>query len=144
MADANIIHNILFARARVGFSLTVLGNSMEPILHQGDTVEVQRKHEYKVGDIIVFLYKDDSLIIHRLLKIENNHYFCKGDNSFRLEDIDASKIVGAIYVSDDKHNDENFITASLEIARLFKHHRFDREKTMNSQIYNKFKKLYLF
>lgn len=68
--------------------LNVDGTSMLPTLHPGDSIEICSKDDYTIGDILVFFYKNDTVLVHRLLKIENRRYFCKGDNSFRLEDIE--------------------------------------------------------
>ena len=77
----------LLLRAKIPhpFPLTVEGTSMLPILHPGDIVNVCVKENYSVGDILVFFYKEDALLVHRLLKVENGRYFCKGDHAFRLD-----------------------------------------------------------
>ncbi len=82
------IQKILMFRSRIKkpFRLSVAGNSMLPILHAGDSILVCRKDIYEEGDILVFFYKQNELLVHRLLKIKNGRYFCKGDNAFRLED----------------------------------------------------------
>ena len=86
--DKNLMTKLLFANLRVGRDMTikVIGVSMEPTFFEGDSVTVQRSESYNIGDILVFTYKGE-LLIHRLLKIENGRYFCKGDNAFRLEDM---------------------------------------------------------
>lgn len=51
---------------------------------------------YEIGSILVYLYKSEGILTHRLLQIENKRYYCKGDSSFRLEDIDYESILGKI------------------------------------------------
>lgn len=68
---------------------------MNPTLYEGDEIAVKPSPEYEVGDILVFSYKSDELLVHRLLKKEGR-FFCKGDNAFRLEDITAEQIFGKV------------------------------------------------
>ena len=37
--------------------------------------------------VIVFFYKYGELLVHRIVKISVDMISCKGDNSFRLEDL---------------------------------------------------------
>ena len=76
--------------------ISVVGSSMEPTLIEGDRIAIKKKKEYDVGDILVFLYKHNELLVHRLLRKESGLYLCKGDNAFRLEDIEYSQIVGCV------------------------------------------------
>ncbi len=81
---------ILQSKRKQPFKLTIEGTSMLPVLHPGNCISICAKEDYIVGDILVFFYKNDTLLVHRLLKIENGRYFCKGDNSFRLEDVEKN------------------------------------------------------
>lgn len=75
--------------------ITVKGNSMFPTFHEGDVITISKHDDYEIGDVVVFRYKNNELLVHRLLK-KTSRYFCKGDNSFRLEDIDLSNIMGKV------------------------------------------------
>ncbi len=143
MTTDKMVYQTLLIRARHGVKMIVAGVSMEPVLHQGDTIIVQKKESYEIGDILVFLYKNHELLVHRLLKIENGRYFCKGDNSFRLEDTDISQIIGSVCLDSDPHRENKFIEASLEISRIFRHSGFQREATMNTEAYKHYKNTYL-
>ena len=114
-----------------------------PILHPGDSIKVCAKDEYKVGDILVFFYKDDSLLVHRLLKVENGRYFCKGDNAFRLEDIEKQNIVGAVMLDHDANNTPDFITASYSISRIFQKMGYSSDKVKSSAEYAEYVQNYL-
>lgn len=102
--------------------VSVRGDSMYPILCNGDKIEVvlRTSEQYSVGDVIVFPYKNEGLIIHRILKIQEGRYFCKGDNSFRIEDILLDQAVGKAVISDDWHNSDIFIERSWYIGKLYK------------------------
>ena len=120
---------IFCSKLKQPLELTVEGTSMLPILHPGDSISISSKEDYKLGDILVFFYKNSTLLVHRLLKIENGRYFCKGDNSFRLEDIEKSAILGAVELASDTHNTPEFISASYAINQVFRHCGYDAEKT---------------
>ena len=93
----DLMIKLLYANLRANreMTLTVTGVSMNPTMHEGDHVTVCRADSYAVGEVLVFLYKGE-LLIHRLIKIENNRYFCKGDNAFRLEDVTFGEIAGKV------------------------------------------------
>lgn len=63
--------------------IKVGGISMLPLICPDDTVVVNRSNEYNCGDVILFLYNDNHILIHRLLRIDGDNYICKGDNSFQ-------------------------------------------------------------
>ena len=93
-----LLHSILRSQLNINRNaeITVTGISMEPSLHAGDVVTIRRFESYEVGDILVFLYKNNDLLIHRLLRIKDKKYFCKGDNAFRLEDVSYEQIFGKV------------------------------------------------
>jgi len=136
---------LLFLRSKTGkpFEITISGSSMRPILFDGDTVTICRKSEYNVGDILVFSYKGNEILAHRLLKIENDRYFCKGDNSFRLEDIGKDNILAAAQVKNDINNEADFIESSLKISRIFRNCGYNTETVKNTPEYINYKENYL-
>ena len=133
--------NDVFSKERI-LHVKISGNSMYPVISNGDVVIVKSKIKYIPGDIIVFIYKG-SLLVHRLIKIENGRYFCKGDNSFRLEDIEPSQIIGFVILDSDPHRNDTFIKHSYEIDRLFRANGYNHAKTMISKEYQKYKDNYL-
>lgn len=134
---------MLRSKFKQPFEIFVDGTSMLPILHPGDCIKVCMKDEYVVGDIIVFFYKKDILLVHRLLKVVNGRYFCKGDNSFRLEDVEKEAIIGAVILSIDVNNTPEFITASYHMNRLFRCYGYSIEKTKLSSEYASYYKKYI-
>lgn len=134
---------LLRAKSRKPFELTVSGVSMLPVLHDGDTITVCRKDCYEIGDIMAFFYKQDELLVHRLLKIEGDRYFCKGDNAFRLEDICEEQILGAVLFENDPHRNAEFIADSYGINRLFRRCGYDAEKAKKEPEYRLYRKKYL-
>lgn len=136
---------LLMLRAKIPnpFELTVTGISMMPVLHNGDTISVCRKEHYAPGDILVFVYKQDEVIVHRLLKIEKDRYYCKGDNSFRLEDISAEQIAGAVLLPDDPHRGARFLEASYQINRIFRRCGYSKDLTIQTKEYRLYRQTYL-
>lgn len=75
--------------------IAVTGISMQPTLQEEDIVTIKPCTTYEIGDILVYPYKDEGLLIHRLLRKDSRCY-CKGDNAFRLEDIPPESIIGKV------------------------------------------------
>ena len=78
-------------------NITIYGKSMKPTLIEKDVVSVSKDEEYHVGEILVFSYKEEGLLVHRLLAIRDG-YICKGDNSFRFERIHHEYVLGKVTV----------------------------------------------
>ncbi len=140
--DNPLLQKIFFTKLRLGheITITVTGFSMNPTMWEGDRVTVRRAESYSIGDVLVFLYKGE-LLIHRLLKIENSKYFCKGDNAFRLEDIEIENIAGKVVLLNEKPlppMPDTIITLSYLVNRTFRKHAYNIEKTKQSGIYRFF------
>jgi hypothetical protein len=55
---------------------------MQPLLHKSDLALLRTQSSYRVGDVV--LYESPILhrpVLHRILVIQNGHYFFKGDNN---------------------------------------------------------------
>lgn len=78
------------------FPVEVHGISMNPTLYEGDHVLVQRREAYEIGDILVYDYGDEGLLIHRYIHLEHSLYHCRGDNTIRIERISAKRILGKV------------------------------------------------
>lgn len=116
----NMNYLLLCVKMKLPFELMVDGTSMVPIFRPGDRIVVRSKDEYIVGDILVFLYKNDDLLVHRFLQTKNGRILCKGDNSFRVEDILPEQILGAVQLDSDPNRTEDFIAASLLVNKIFR------------------------
>lgn len=72
------------------------GNSMNPILSDGEIVLVDRNAEIEIGDIVVAKHplEQTSEIVKRIARInEHGHYFLVGDNA---DDSNDSREFGAV------------------------------------------------
>lgn len=125
--------------------ITVTGVSMNPTFYDGEEVTVQKCNEYKIGDILVFDYKNEGILIHRLLK-KNGRYFCKGDNAFRLEDIEYEQIIGKAVAVNQKSIpvwQDWKINLSYLVNREFVKLNYKREETIKTNIYKLYQDLIL-
>jgi signal peptidase I len=70
---------------------------MWPFLKEGDLVSLTQTNDYYIGDVVLFRDQKE-FIIHRIVKIENNQFFTKGDRSLFLDDLPLNKnqILGRI------------------------------------------------
>ena len=146
--DEPLLKKLLQAQKLRGkpFEITVVGDSMNPLLFEGDSVTIQPCKNYYVGDILVFTYKNDELLIHRLLLKKDGRYFCKGDNSFRLEDMTPEQVIGKVILINGRETplcSEKHISLSYAINHRFRKLAYDIEKTKQTKIYRLYKKIIL-
>lgn len=78
------------------------GISMLPTFAIGDEIITRKFSTYAEGDVLVFKYEDNKILVHRLLKIKKGYYFCKGDNAFRIEIITYQDILGKVIFQNNK------------------------------------------
>ena len=72
------------------------GISMEPTLHEGDVLVVKSFSTYSIGDIIVFNYYLEGVLVQRIIDVRGSAFLCKGDNSKRTEIIMKRQIIGKV------------------------------------------------
>lgn len=140
---AKLLPTILKSKGQA--EITVMGISMNPTLFEGDKVIIEKCDEYRIGDILVFNYKNEGILIHRLLYCDGR-YFCKGDNAFRLEDIEYNQIIGkAVLVNNTSIQpwDEWKVKLSYSVNREFLKLHYDTSKVIKNNIYKLYSGLIL-
>lgn len=78
------------------------GNSMEPMLHEGDLGVIRHAEDYEVGDVAAYTSPQlGRIVLHRIDAIENGRFIFKGDNNSWLdsERLQAKDMVGKLEVS---------------------------------------------
>lgn len=79
----------------------ITSGSMWPVLKEGDLVLIQgvERGEYDVGDIIVFQSRvNNTLTIHRVVKLGENKITTKGDANFGEDaPVDYSDVIGKTF-----------------------------------------------
>lgn len=77
-------------------SAVILSGSMEPTLSIDDLVIIKAKEKYERGDIVVF-ESENKLIVHRIVKINDDFVVTKGDaNNVDDDKIEVNKIKGYV------------------------------------------------
>ena len=75
------------------------GPSMRPMLRQGKDIVVIKKPDTGLKANDVPLYKRvnyDFLVLHRILKVRENDYIIRGDNTYNLEYVPKDYVIGVL------------------------------------------------
>ena len=141
--NSNMMYNILKYKVNLEtpYKIILNGNSMYPVLKDGEFIIIQDQDNYTIGDVLVYKYRDEGILAHRLLETKNEKYYCKGDNCYRLEEINKVEIIGKVLNIPDV--DSCFINMSMAVNSEFVKNNYSFEKTIKSEIYLKYKSLYL-
>lgn len=142
-----ILQQLIIKKLHRGLAINILvrGNSMNPVLKEGDMITI-RKKECREGDILVFLYAGEELLVHRLLNRARGYCYCKGDNSFRLEQVSEKDILGVVEKLNGKviiKCSSEFLEESRQINKIFVEYRCDVEKVKGTLEYKEYYKKYL-
>jgi hypothetical protein len=87
-----LVKQFLFEQERCN----VIGNSMHPMLHSGQTVNIlPHERALIIGHIYVFL-DYGKLLMHRLVAIRKQAAVFMGDHSISIEKVDQSAIVAKL------------------------------------------------
>lgn len=83
-----------------GFAfLVVTTGSMEPEINSGELIIIKEFDEYEIGDIVTFVDKDDFLITHRIVCLNEKNMITKGDNNDLLdEETSLNNIRGKVII----------------------------------------------
>lgn len=92
-----LIRERLAAGQRVRY-LPFRGLSMLPMLRQGiDSVELGPLPEkLKKYDLPVYRYPSGKYVMHRVVRVEADHYICLGDNTYSYEKIAPEQLLGVV------------------------------------------------
>ena len=143
---------LLAALKRTGkpFDLTVTGISMNPVLYESDIVTISPEAAYNIGDILVFVYNQNEMLLHRLIEIKDEIYYFKGDNALRMEkalfDQISGKVTGIIRNEQSipiPPCTDKLITMAKAVNTMFFKRRYDVEKTKETYIYKMYKKIFI-
>ncbi len=144
--EEKVLLNTLLALHKEA-EITVKGISMEPTLHEGDTIRIA-KGSYRPGDILVFPYKNRELLVHRYVGERCGRLLCKGDNAFRLEDVAAEDVIGKVIgLSSEGMTYElptppqELIDTSYQVGKLFRRNGYNIALTKETQIYQQFMRM---
>ncbi len=66
------------------FSFPVNGTSMQPLLHTGDIVTIEKCKDIHRGDIILYRRENGHFVLHRVYRIKESIWFV-GDHQTKIE-----------------------------------------------------------
>ena len=73
------------------------GVSMEPMLRQNRDLVVIRVPSSRLKKYDVALYKrGENYVLHRVVGVEDGHYLIRGDNTYALEIVPDSAVIGVL------------------------------------------------
>lgn len=100
--------------------LTVTGNSMFPLFtSERDIVEIKKCPVYRKYDIILYVRKTGSLVLHRVVKKKDGVFYLCGDNQTIVEHpIYEDQIIGKVV--EYKRKDKTISSESF-INKLYSH-----------------------
>lgn len=76
----------------------MITGSMYPEIEAGEKVIIKKCKTYNVGDIVTYINNDESFITHRIISIQDNLYYTKGDynNVQDIEPVTIEQIYGKV------------------------------------------------
>ncbi|MBR3311423.1 MAG: S24/S26 family peptidase [Solobacterium sp.] len=85
----------------------IKGHSMYPMLRQEKDLVVIKKNTGIIhpGDVVLYKRaKDNALVLHRVIKINEDHLVIRGDHTLSNEKVHASQIIGLLesYIRNNK------------------------------------------
>ncbi len=137
--EKHILHTIMNMNDTINISVS--GNSMKPLLKTGDIITIQKCDYYEIGDVLVFVCVPDDLLVHRLLKKQGLKFICKGDNSFRIEEIYANQILGKVTMLNGAKLTpwpEWKIELSYQVHLEYQKNNNDKVVTRNTPLYKQY------
>lgn len=74
------------------------GDSMEPLLyHQNTRVVIQKADgKLKKGDLPVYRRPSGQFVMHRIIRVEDDCYYTRGDNRFGSERVPEEWVLGVV------------------------------------------------
>ncbi len=95
----NIIYTNIIEQLKQGKPVTyfTVGTSMWPLLIERKThATITPLNDAKNGDILLYIRKNGSLVLHRCIKQDADCYFLRGDNTYGFEQIRKEQAVGVV------------------------------------------------
>jgi len=80
--------------------LIVLSQSMKPTIDEEELILIKQCEKYDLGDIITYVDKEEMLITHRIMQIDEYGFIAKGDNNSIIdENLPLENIQGKVIFS---------------------------------------------
>ena len=73
------------------------GVSMRPMLHQNrDLVVIEKKRAGLRPFDVAFYKRGEKYVLHRVIKVRENDYLIRGDNTYRMEIVPEEAVLGVL------------------------------------------------
>lgn len=100
-------------------SLTVSGSSMWPFFKTGKTkTKLTKIKKIKKGNIYLFK-KNDTYVLHRLIKIDDNYLTFRGDGNVKKEIVSKESLIAELVSYKNNDNKEILITKKSYKFKVF-------------------------
>ena len=94
------------------YCATVHGTSMLPLLkNHRDSVYVVTPDKLKKYDVVLFERANDQLVLHRIMKVQEDVFYISGDNDITLEKVSREQIIGKM--TEFSVKDKEYTTQAL-------------------------------
>ncbi len=89
------------------FTFPIHGTSMLPMLKTGDLVTIKKVESLQKGDIVLFRRFDESFVLHRIIRVNNDSYDIVGDHQGIIEkNVLFGQMIGVV-ISYNKNGKEH-------------------------------------
>lgn len=77
---------------------TTVGDSMEPMLHNRQSIVVIERFDglLKRNDIPLYKRRNGDYVLHRILRVREHDYIIRGDNCLRKEIVAHERVIGVM------------------------------------------------
>ena len=72
------------------------GNSMNPFLKEGDVAVIEKKEGRLSLSDVAFYVREEKLLLHRVIKVEEGGYLIRGDNTYIDEYVEEKDVLGVM------------------------------------------------
>lgn len=97
----------------------VNGDCMSPEINNGDVVNIYKYYSLpKVGDVVLLLDENNCFRLHRIVKISNDKYYIKGDNSYFFDNVVGIETIVGFYKLGSEYKNNNLIMLLTKLSYL--------------------------
>lgn len=113
--------NIKDIKGDILFRCRVEGDSMLPLIKNGDIIRFKRVLSLEKGDIIIYKSWNDKVVCHRLVNINNKYILTKGDNCWYNDfRINKNSVIGkVINIKQQRYKKLLTILSKMNILKLY-------------------------
>lgn len=77
--------------------LRINGDSMLPDLQNNEIVKIVKCDNYELGDVVLFVYENKYLLIHRIVSLNKDYYFVRAIMRLKLNRFHIKMCMVSVY-----------------------------------------------